>query len=129
MSDFTKEKVFRCYELIKAFLHDDPEDSVKFSELCEKIDILKLVLPKDIHEKLTGFVNDYLAPIVFDSENILADCYTPDIGYYKSEDCLVIKDDKALAKLLGLYFSKIHEIETAFDDLAAKELRPYLFEN
>lgn len=115
------------YELMKDYLHDENmDDEDCFSRMWSEVQKYRILVPYEIYDKVNVFIDNNLAPIIYERESTYAACYTDDIGHYNEEGAGVIKSEEALKQMCMNFMLKTVEIEEALDRFALKELQPYL---
>lgn len=127
LSNVNKCAVFKAYDLMKNYLHDDNIEDVEcFNKMWREVEKLKILIPTDIYAKISEFMDSYLAPIVYERKKTYANCYTDDIGFYNDDGMWEIKSDEAFRLLVRNFMLKNLEIEEALDNFAVNVLQPYL---
>lgn len=127
LTEFSKNAVWECYKLMKDYLHDDEVESQKcFSKMFEEIDKLKIAIPKEVYRKIEQFMDDKLAPIVFEPKETFRGCYSDDIGFYNDKGQWEIRDDEGMKNLCRTFMLKLMDIEDELDAFAMEELHPLL---
>lgn len=91
-----------------------------------EVDKQKLLIPAELFDKIMGFIDEHLAPIVFDAEKTYADCYNDELGFYNDNGAWVGRDKEASKKIILYFYLKNGEIESELDEFAMKEFQPYL---
>ena len=129
LNDFSKNAVWKCYELMKNYLHDDEvEYESCFVAMFQEIDKIKIAIPEAIYQKITQFMDDSLAPIVYEREKTFSACYSDEVGFYNAEGRWEIRDEEGMKKLCMEFMLKLMEVEDELDEFAMKELYPLLSE-
>ena len=127
VSDFNKFAIFRCYQKMKEYLHDDDVEFEEcLSDMCQQIETYRIAVPEEIYEAIQECIEEYLAPIVYDPINTFALCYTDEIGFWKSDGTWQIKDEAGTLKVCTNFLLKLAEIEDKVDSFALKTLYPIL---
>lgn len=127
LSDITKNAIFKCYEAMKNYLHDDEMESEDcFCKMYSEVEKYRIMMPTSFFDKISDFIDKNLAPIVYEPEKVYADCYTDEIGYFDKKGTWVIKDEEGTKNMIMNFMVKNVEIEQQLDDFAMKELHPYL---
>lgn len=128
-SNFVKEKIYRCYELMLNYLAEKNfEDEAPYCEMRNEIIKMKVCIPKVIFEKITAFIDENLDPIVYDHDNYFSEVYTEDFGY-RDEDGVfhfTVKNEEEMRKHVGLYFEKLFELMDRVEEFGMKEIYPVL---
>lgn len=126
LSDFNKQAIYKMYELMKDYLHDEYDNEETFNNMWSEVQKLQLIVPDEVYKKVSDFIDNSLAPIVYEQEKVFSNCFTDEIGYYTEEGSWKIRDEEAFKKMALNINIKIIEIEESLDSFAMKELRPYL---
>lgn len=127
LSDFNKAAIFKCYERMKEYLHDeDVENENCFYQMYAAIEIQRIAMPDTVYEKIRAFMDDVLAPVIYEREKTFSECYSEEIGYFNEEGNWEVKNEECGRKMCMAFLMKILEIEQKLDEFAMKELRPYL---
>lgn len=127
VTDFNKERIFHCYNVMKNYLQDDDVESEEcFNCMYDEIEKCKVAIPTAVFEKISNFIDEKLAPIVYESEKTFAECYTDEIGYYNDENIWQTRDEEATRKMCMAFIVKLAEIEQELDNFAMNELSPVL---
>lgn len=127
MTDFNKNAILHCYKLMKDYLHDDEiEDEECFSQMFAEVEKQKIAIPRDVYQKICQFIDERLAPIVYEREKTFTECYRDDIGFYNSEDVWEVSDEESMKKMCMAFIVRIFEIEQELDNFAMSELHPLL---
>lgn len=112
---------------MKDYLHDDNmEDEDCFSRMWCEVQKYRILIPYEIFTKVNDFIDQNLAPIIYENESTYAACYTDEIGHYNDEGIWEVKSEEALKQMCMNFLLKNIEIEEALDRFAIKELHPYL---
>lgn len=128
LNDFSKRAVWKCYKLMKNYLHDEVESESCFAAMFQEIDKLKIAIPEVIYKRITQFMDDNLAPIVYEPEETFSACYSDEVGFYNTEGRWEIRDEEGMKKLCKEFMLKLMETEDELDEFAMKELYPLLVE-
>ena len=127
LTDANKQALFKMYELMKEYLHDDNlEYEDCFSHMWYEIQKYRILVPNELFSIINDFIDNYLAPIIYEPEITYAACYTDEIGNYNDEGAWVVKSEEARKQMCINFMLKNIEIEEALDRFAVKELQPYL---
>lgn len=127
LSDINKQAIFKIYELMKYYLHDDEmEDEECFSRMWCEVEKQRILIPIELFSKVSEFVDNYIAPIVYEPKTIYASCYTDEIGFVNDDGNWEVKSEEALKQMAMNFMLKNIEIEEALDDFAMRELQPFL---
>lgn len=126
ISDFNKQAIYKMYELMKDYLHDEYDNEETFNNMWSEVQKLQLIVPDEVYKKVSDFIDNTLAPIVYEQEKVFSNCFTDEIGYYTEEGSWKIRDEEAFKKMALNINIKIIEIEESLDTFAMKELRPYI---
>lgn len=127
LTDFNKSMILRCYELMKDYLHDeDMESEDCFSHMFCEVEKLKIAIPAVVYEKICQFIDDKLAPIIYEREDTFAECYREELGFYNEEGIWEAKDEESVKKMCMAFILKTMEIEQELDAFAMEELQPLL---
>ena len=128
LTDFSKNAVFNCYSLMKDYLlGDEVESEDAFCKMDAEIDKYKICIPVHIFNSIKDFINERIAPIVYDPDTVFKNCYTDDIGTYDEEsETFVIKDEEGTMKMMMYFMDAIIEIEKDLDNFAMETLFPLL---
>lgn len=126
-SEFVKENIMKCYDLIMEYLHSEEIESEEvFCKMRNALNRYKVGIPKVIFDKIEDCVDTYVEPMIYD-ENFWAELYTEDIGYYEEDGkTFHLRSEDAIFKQAGLFYSKILEVEKKVEEFAMKELYPIL---
>lgn len=126
-SSFVKEKIYTCYKLMAEYLtSDDVEDENAYCDMRNEIIKMKVCIPKEIFDKITKFAEDHLEPIIYDRDNFFADMYTEEFGYMDENHCFHIKDEDAIHKQAGIYYTKLFDLTDQLEEFGMKEIYPIL---
>lgn len=127
LSDVNKRAIFKIYELMKDYLHsDDVDDEDCFSHMWSEVEKHSILVPDELYTKISDFMDNNLAPIIYEREKTYAACYTDEIGHYNDKGIWEVESEEALKKMCMNFMLKNIEIENALDEFAQKELKPYL---
>lgn len=127
LTDFNKNAILRCYELMKDYLHDDAmEDEECFSQMFAEIEKQRIAIPREVYEKIGQFIDENLAPIVYEREETYSECYSEDIGFYNEEGIWEVRDEESMKRMCMAFIMRTMEIEQALDKFAMDELHPLL---
>lgn len=127
LTDVNKNAIFRCYEIMKDYLHDDDMESEEcFNHMWSELEKYKILIPKELYKKISDFNDEVLAPIVYDSRTTYANCYTEEIGFINEEGIWEIRSEEAAKQFCMNFMLKNIEIEEQLDAFAMKELQPFL---
>lgn len=127
MTDFNKNAIYDCYELMKNYLHDHEMESEEcFSQMWAEVEKYKIAIPEELYKKISDFIDENLAPIVYEYEETYKECHTEDIGSFNEEGVFVIKDEEGTKKMMMAFMLKNIEIENKLDEFAREYLQPYL---
>lgn len=126
LSDFNKQAIYKMYDLMKNYLHDEYDNEETFSTMWSEIQKLQLIVPDELYMKVSDFIDNNLAPIVYDTKQTFSNCFTDEIGFYNDEGIWQIRNEETLKQMSININIKIIEIEESLDSFAMKELRPYL---
>ena len=127
LTDFNKNAILRCYELMKDYLHDDQmEHEECFSQMFTEIEKQRIAIPGEVYEKICQFIDETLAPIVYEREETYPECYSDDIGFYNEEGIWEVRDEESLKRMCMAFIMRTMEIEQALDKFAMDELHPLL---
>ena len=126
-SDFVKNNIKDCYNLMIDFLHSDEcENEEVYCKMREELRKYRIAVPKDLFAKIEECVDTYLDPIIYDHNNFFAELYTEDMGCFDEDSIFHLKDETSTLKHLGLYLDKMIKVEKAIESFAMKELYPIL---
>lgn len=126
-SDFVKKQIHLAYREIKDYLHsEDIEDEDIYIKMRNRLDYLKISIPKDIYGKIVDFADEYLEPIIYENDKVFANFYTEDIGHMGDDGSFHIDTKEQFLKLYGRFIEVIINIENKFDEFAMNELYPIL---
>lgn len=127
LTDFNKNAILRCYELMKDYLHDNQmEDEECFSRMFAEIEKQKIAIPRVTYKKICEFIDENLAPIVYEREKTYSECYNDDIGFYNDEGEWEVRDEESMKKMCMAFIMKTMEIEQSLDNFVMEELHPLL---
>ena len=127
LTDFNKNAILRCYELMKDYLHDDAmEDEECFSQMFAEIEKQRIAIPGEVYEKIGQFIDENLAPIVYEREETYSECYSEDIGFYNEEGIWEVRDEESMKRMCMAFIMRTMEIEQELDKFAMDELHPLL---
>lgn len=127
MGDFNKHAVLCCYQAMKEYLHsDDVENEERLAVMCQTVDTYKVAIPEEIFEEIQKCINEFLDPIVYDSQNTFAQCYTDEIGSWGDDGTWHIKSEEGTMKFCANYMIRLVEIEERIDRFAMATLYPVL---
>ena len=120
LSDFSKRNVMACYGLMKDFMHDNVESEENYANLLLGLEKLRIGIPEEIYAKIIKFVDEELAPLVYESDKVFAVC-----DKVKAEMKKDIKEED-IVKIAAPYLDILFNVEEKLDDFGMKELHPYL---
>lgn len=127
VTEFNKYAIFSCYYKMKEYLHDDEvEFEERFADMCQQIEAYRIAMPEKIYGKIQGCIAELLEPIVYDPMNTFAQCYTDEIGFWKSDGTWQIRDEAGTLKFCTSFLMKLAEIEDKVDAFAKETLNPLL---
>ncbi|WP_414733851.1 hypothetical protein [Acetobacterium carbinolicum] len=127
MTDFNKNAILHCYELMKDYLHDDEiEDEECFSQMCAEVEKQKIAIPRGVYQKISQFIDERLAPIIYERKETFSECYRADIGFYNDEGKWEVKNEESMKKMCMAFIVRIFEIEQELDNFAMNDLHPLL---
>ena len=110
-SAVTKNAIASAYGVIEQyFAGDDYEDEDKWTQTMAEIRKFELSIPEEEYKKITDFLNENVADLVYDEETF-AELYTEEYGEYCEDGSFSIADP---TKFLARYFSIIMEKEEKF---------------
>lgn len=123
VTDFNKYLIFRCFQTMKEFLHDDKLELEEcFADMYQQIETYGIGIPEEIFKKILECIDEFLAPIVYDRERTFAQCYTDEIGSWQSDGSWRTKDKEGTWKFCINFRMKLVEIEEKIDAFAMKTL-------
>ncbi len=127
VSDVTRNAIFNAYCLMKDYLYQgDVEDEECFCDMRYEVEKLKMLIPDCLFKEIDEFIDETLAPIVYDHDTVFADCMTDDIGYFDEDGSFHIHDEETMTKFAMNFHKVIYEIGQELDEFAMKTMRPYL---
>lgn len=127
LTDFCKKNVMDCYGIMKAYIRsDDMESAECFTEMCLEIDKRKVGMPKIIFDKIEAFVNENLAPIIYEREDVFAECYSEKLGRFDEDGTFCLISEEATYQFIINFMKKLAEIEELLEKFGMEELHPYL---
>lgn len=127
ISDFNKKLIYDCYKEMKDYLHsDDVESEDRFCEMYNNISKCEIAVPAELFKKIDQFVDDNLAPIVYDRKETFKSCYTEDIGSFNEDGVFCTRDEESTHKLCMNFMLVLFNIEQKVEDFAKTDLSPYL---
>ena len=122
-----RRAILKAYRLMKEYLHGGAvENEECFCNMWYKVQKLKRVIPCGLNDEIDEFIDETLAPIVYDRDTVFADCMTDDIGYYEENGCFRLHDREAVEKFCMNFYKTLSEIDRKLDEFAMKFMRPYL---
>lgn len=122
-----KSAIYRIYELMKNYLRDEKKENEEyFLYMWNEIEKNKILLPQKLYQKIVEFIDNYLAPIVYEREETYSSCYTEEIGFWDEEGIWQVENEDARKLMHMNYVLKNIEIEEQLELFAMKELQPYL---
>jgi len=126
LTDINKQAIFTMYKLMKDYLLSDKvEDEDHYSEMWSELETQKLLVPTDLCDKVSDFVNENLEPIVSDPEKTFEKCYDKKFCYLE-DGSWHVKDEASMKQIAINYYGAIFEILDKLEAFAQKEMRPYL---
>ena len=129
LNEFSKKAIFKCYVLMKDYLHDDEVESEScFGKMFQEIDKMKIAIPESIYKKITQFMDEWLAPIVYERETCFPTFYSDEVGFYNADGKWEIRDEDGMKKICKEFLLKLLETEDELDSFAMEELYPLLVE-
>lgn len=127
VSEFNKKAIFDTYYLLKNYLHDNEmENENCFCEMYSQFEMRKIAMPQSIYEKIADFIDEKIAPIIYQRKEVFAACYAEDIGSFNEDGVFHVKDEEAGERLCVAFLAKVFEIEQDLDAFAMRELYPVL---
>lgn len=127
ITDFNIAHIFECLEHMRDYLNSDNVESMdKFIELYERISRHNVAIPTEIFDKIDSFIDETLAPIVYEPTTAFADCYSDDIGTFDFAGKFIPKDKDATNQFCLNYMQTLCDIRQELEDFARDELHPYL---
>lgn len=125
-SDFTKQKIFECYELMREFLTTkDVQDENEFSNMCTKIDNNCIAIPNSIRRDIHRFIADQFEPLVYDAENSFSEM----LKYGAEKDGIFVVTKGKETEFMASYYKKIYEVDQKLISFAEENLTPILLCN
>lgn len=126
-SDFTKQQIQMAYSEMKKYIRSKEVDSEdRYIEMEQKLDELKVSIPRKLYCKITNFKEKYLSPIIYDREEIFNSVNIEGVGSYTVEGKLIIQSKAEGYKIIAKTIEILIDIERKLDDFAMKELYPIL---
>lgn len=122
LSDFVKTRVWDSLLAIERFIMNIHLDEEKYYQLLGTLDENALGMPVEIANKIEGFVEERIAPLIFDEDTAFALCRESHVGYENDDGVFVVENETAF---LAAIFSVIAGVEQDFRKLAG-ELHPLL---
>ena len=127
LSDYNKEAIHKCYILMKTYLHDDDvEDEDCFSKMYEEVEKNRIAIPAEIYIQIKECIDELLAPIVYEHDDVFYRCYTDDLGHVGDDGSFHINDEEALKKTIMYHMMTLVEIEEKVDQFAMEHLYPVM---
>ncbi len=127
VTDITRNAIFSAYSLMKDFLFQGAvEDEQCFCDMHYEVEKLKVLIPDCLFKEIDEFIDEKLAPMVYDHDTVFADCMTDDIGCFDEDGSFHIHDEEAMTKFAMNFHKVIYEIGQELDEFAMKTMRPYL---
>ena len=107
----TQNAIASIYELVEQyFAGNDYEDEDKWAQTMAEIRKFELSIPEEEYKKITDFLNENVADLVYDEETF-AELHTEEYGEYCEDGSFSIADP---TKFFARYFSIIMEKEEKF---------------
>lgn len=127
LSDFNKNVILHCYEIMKDYLHDEEmENENCFSDMYAEIEKLRIAIPQDVYDKICTFIDENLAPIIYERIETFSECYTEKIGFFNEDGVWQVKTEEGMKEMCMAFLMKTMEIEQHLDEFAMTELHPLL---
>lgn len=127
LTDFTKNCIFQCYNLMRDCTDTDNIENTEFIySVFRKIERYKVTIPMEIYNNINNFVEETLYPIV-DDPDFFSSTTLPEYGSFDEErGSFVVNSEESLKKIMISFFQISIDMERKVDDFAMKHLRPYL---
>lgn len=126
-SDFTKQQIQIAYSEMKKYIRSKEVDSEdRYIEMEQKLDELKVSIPRELYCEITNFKETYLSPIIYDKGETFKSVNIEGVGCYTEEGEFIIQLEKEGYKVIAKYIDVIIDIERKLDEFAMKELYPIL---
>lgn len=110
-SQVTQNAIASIYGLVEQyFAGNDYEDEDKWAQTMAEIRKFELAIPEEEYKKITDFLDENVADLVYDEETFAA-LHTEEYGEYCEDGSFSISDP---TKFLARYFSIIMEKEEKF---------------
>lgn len=118
LTDYTKSHIFKCYELIKAYLKSDSvEEYDSFCELWGEINDLNVVIPEEIHKEIMALLTEYIEPISAKSDELFVNPLLEEgIGYIKEDGTFCLENEDELYRLIGVFYTTLFEAEKIVEE-------------
>lgn len=127
LSELNKIAIFKCYTLMKDYLHDEAmEQEECFAQMYTMIEMQRVAIPDGVYEKIIIFIDKVLAPIIYERENTFAECYSEKIGFTNADGNWEVHNEDCAKKMCMAFIMKTMEIEEKLDKFAMDELHQYL---
>lgn len=129
LTDFSKKAIMHCYILMKEYIRcDQVEEEERFLTMLFEIEKQRIAIPDAIYQKIQDAIDEFLTPIVYETQATFSNCFTEEIGHYE-DGAWHIKDEEAARKSVINFTVRLVEIERSIDDFAMEQLYPLLVEN
>ena len=124
LSPTTKISILACYIAILEYLDSDDIDSEeRFGQMCNEIDAEKTYLPLVIHREICRFVDNKVAPIIYEHKAFFSECYTDEIGFVNEEGVWQTRNEESTRKMCTAYVSKLEEVTIELETLVNQLLQ------
>lgn len=117
----------QVHEIIKNYFHNkEVTNENDFSEVYSAIELKRMSIPKEIFEEIDSFIQNNIAPLVYDYDNVFASMHSPENGYFDDEKGFCIETEEQTKRFFTEYFAIIFEVEKKWDDFAMETLYPII---
>ena len=126
-SEFVKNNIKEAYKFLRevcyknVFLREEP-----YIDMAMGLDALRICIPKEIFEKIEKFIEEKIEPMVYDTENFLADTYDDTMGYFDVDHEFHFVDEDARTRQFVLRMKKIFGVQEELEEFAMREFYPIL---
>lgn len=126
-SEFVKNNIKEAYDILRegcyknVFLKEEP-----YLDMVIGLDTLRICIPKEIFELIEKFVEEKIDPMIYDTENFLADTYDDPMGHFDVNHEFQFVDEDAKTRQFVLRMKKIFVVQEELEKFAMRELYPIL---
>lgn len=127
LSNFTKNCIFQCYNLMRDCTDTDNIENTEFIySVFRKIERYKVTIPTEIYNNINNFVEETLYPIV-DDPDFFSSTTLPEFGAFDEErGTFVVNSEESLKKILENFFMLCIDLENKVEDFGMQYLHGYL---